>query len=40
MSLSRDIGDYEKDAEGVATMKRLGENIVWLLGKLTGGNND
>ena len=34
MSLSRDIGDYEKDAEGVATMKRLGENIVWLLGKI------
>ena len=31
MSLSRDIGEYENDAEGVATMKRLGENIVWLL---------
>jgi len=37
MSLSCDIGDYEKDAEGVATMRRLGENIVWLLRKLTGG---
>jgi len=36
MSLSRDIGDYEKDAEGVATMQRLGENIVWLLEKLKG----
>ena len=35
MSLSRDIGDYEKDSEGVATMKRLGENIVWLLKKIT-----
>ena len=34
MSLSRDIGDYEKDAEGVRTMERLGENIVWLLEKL------
>jgi len=34
MSLSRDLGEYEKDAEGVATMKRLGENIVWLLGKI------
>ena len=34
MSLSRDIGDYENDAEGVATMRRLGENIVWLLEKL------
>jgi multimeric flavodoxin WrbA len=35
MSLSRDPGDYEKDPEGVGTMKRLGENIVWLLGKIT-----
>lgn len=34
MSLSRDIGDYEKDGEGVATMKRLGENIVWLADKI------
>lgn len=31
MSLSRDIGDYEKDPEGKATMKRLGENIAWLV---------
>ena len=29
-------GEFENDAEGVATMKRLGENIVWLLGKLGG----
>lgn len=36
MSLSRDLGDYEKDPEGIATMKRLGENIAWLLGKLGG----
>ena len=34
MSLSRDIGDYEKDDEGVRTMKRLGKNIVWLLEKI------
>ena len=34
MSLSCDVGDYGKDTEGVATMQRLGENIVWLLGKL------
>jgi multimeric flavodoxin WrbA len=34
MSLSRDPGEYEKDEEGVETMRRLGENIVWLLGKL------
>ena len=38
MSLARDVGDYEKDPEGVGTIKRLGENIVWLLGKLQ--NND
>ena len=34
MSLARDLGAYEKDDEGVATMKRLGENIVWLLDKI------
>jgi len=34
MSLSLNIGEYQKDEEGVATIKRLGENIVWLLEKL------
>ena len=34
MSLARDFGDYENDAEGIKTMQRLGENIVWLLEKL------
>jgi len=34
MSLSRDLGEYESDAEGIATMTRLGENIVWLLKKI------
>lgn len=34
MSLARDIGDYENDGEGVGTMRRLGENIVWLLDKI------
>jgi multimeric flavodoxin WrbA len=34
MSISREAGDYEADAEGVRTMTRLGENIVWLLEKL------
>jgi len=33
MSLARDMGEYEKDIEGVHTMSRLGENIVWLLEK-------
>jgi multimeric flavodoxin WrbA len=34
MSLARLPGEYEQDEEGVATMRRLGENIVWLLEKL------
>jgi multimeric flavodoxin WrbA len=34
MSLCRDLGEYENDSEGLATMKRLGENIVWLLERL------
>ena len=34
LSIAREVGTYENDAEGVATMQRLGENIVWLLGKL------
>jgi len=34
MSLSRDLDDYAKDTEGIATMERLGENIVWLLKKI------
>jgi len=36
MSLARVPGDYQNDEEGVATMKRLGENIMWLLNKLNG----
>jgi len=35
MSLSRDIGDFDNDKEGIATMQRLGENILWLLTKLS-----
>jgi hypothetical protein len=34
MSLARDKGEFAKDEEGVKTMERLGENIVWLLEKL------
>lgn len=34
MSLSRDIGAFAADDEGVKTMERLGENIVWLLERL------
>ena len=36
MSLAREPGEYEKDGEGAQTMRRLGENIVWLLEKLEG----
>lgn len=31
MSLSSDPGDFLEDKEGIKTMRRLGENIVWLL---------
>lgn len=33
MALARDIGEYADDAEGVQTMKDLGEMIAWLLEK-------
>jgi len=39
MSLSRALGDYAKDEEGQRTMKRLGENILWLLTKIGGTHN-
>jgi len=29
-------GDVEKDAEGIRTMKTLGQNMAWLLEKLQG----
>jgi len=31
VGIGRDKGDVEGDAEGMATMKRLGENMAWLL---------
>ncbi|MDR2698442.1 MAG: flavodoxin family protein [Candidatus Methanoplasma sp.] len=34
LSLARLEGDYEKDEEGVRTMKVLGENMAWLLHKI------
>lgn len=34
MSLSRDLGDFEKDEEGLVTMKNLGLNMAWLLRKI------
>jgi multimeric flavodoxin WrbA len=35
MSLARDIGSYENDGEGIGTMENLGDNIVWLLNKIS-----
>ncbi len=31
---ARDVGDYQRDAEGMATFKRLGENMAALLKKI------
>jgi multimeric flavodoxin WrbA len=30
----REIGDVEKDEEGIRTMKTLGQNMAWLLTKI------
>jgi len=34
IGIGREIGDVLKDEEGIATMKTLGQNMVWLLKKL------
>ena len=34
VGIGRDKGEVEGDAEGMKTMKRLGENMAWLLKKL------
>ena len=36
IGFGRNIGEVENDSEGMETMKRLGENMAWLLGKLRG----
>jgi multimeric flavodoxin WrbA len=33
IAVGRDPGDVEKDEEGIATMKTLGQNMAWLLKK-------
>jgi len=35
-AFGRDIGDVNKDEEGMQTMKDLGENMAWLLKKVNG----
>jgi len=34
MAIGRDPGEVKNDAEGVQTMKTLGQNMAWLLKKL------
>ena len=34
IGIGREIGDVENDAEGIQTMKVLGQNMAWLLKKL------
>jgi len=34
IGLGREPGDVLNDIEGIQTMKKLGENMAWLLGKL------
>lgn len=34
MALCREPGQFREDREGIATLRRLGENIVWLVEKL------
>lgn len=37
MGVGREKGEVEKDEEGMATMKVLGENMAWLLSRIAGG---
>ena len=34
IAFARDIGEIEKDEEGIATLKRFGENVAWILKKV------
>jgi multimeric flavodoxin WrbA len=36
IGIGREIGEVEKDEEGVQTMKTLGENMAWLMKKVAG----
>ena len=36
IGVGRNIGDVEGDEEGVRTMRDLGENMAWLLKRITG----
>jgi hypothetical protein len=34
VGIGREIGDVERDIEGMRTMKILGQNMAWLLKKI------
>ncbi|MBN1635582.1 MAG: flavodoxin family protein [Deltaproteobacteria bacterium] len=34
IGIGKDIGDVENDAEGIETMKTLGQNMAWLMKKI------
>jgi multimeric flavodoxin WrbA len=36
IGIGREPGDVEKDAEGVRTMRTLGQNMAWLIKKISG----
>jgi len=36
IGIGREVGEVKQDAEGLQTMKTLGENMAWLLSKLNG----
>jgi multimeric flavodoxin WrbA len=36
VGIGREVGDVERDEEGIATMRILGQNMAWLLKKLYG----
>ncbi len=40
IGIGRERGEVENDVEGMATMRRLGENMAWLLGRLAGAGAD
>ena len=39
LSIARNPGEFEKDEEGIKTMQILGENMVWLMKKISETEN-
>ena len=40
IGVGREIGDVEKDEEGVATMRTLGRNMAWLMKALAAAKEE